>query len=66
MRFLRLLLFLLCEVLTLEGAFGQTQDSNQSAAAKIKVRTILVNEAVTVRNHDGRMLHNLEFKDFKI
>lgn len=66
MKSILLLLFLLCEVLTVEGVFAQTQDSNQSAAAKIRVRTILVNEPVTVRNHDGQMVHNLEPKDFKV
>jgi VWFA-related protein len=63
MKSILLLLFLL---LTREGAFAQAQDSSQSVAAKIKVRTILVNEPVTVRNHDGHMVHNLEPKDFKI
>jgi VWFA-related protein len=63
MRYIVLLLFF---PLTLEGAFAQAQDFNQSAAAKIKVRTILVNEPVTVRNHDGQMVHSLELKDFKI
>lgn len=62
MRSILLLLFLLP---ILEGAFAQAQNS-QSAGAKIKVRTILVNEPVTVRNHDGQMVHNLEPKDFKI
>jgi VWFA-related protein len=62
MRFL-LLLFL---SLALEDAFAQAQDSSQSMATKIKVRTILVNEPVTVRNHDGQMVHNLEPEDFKI
>lgn len=63
MKSIVILLFLL---LALEGAFGQAQDSSQSEDAKIKVRTILVNEPVTVRNHDGQMVHNLEPKDFKI
>lgn len=63
MRHILLFLFLL---LTLEGAFAQAQDTSQAAGAKIKVRTILVNEPVTVRNHDGQMIHNLEPKDFKI
>jgi hypothetical protein len=63
MRSILLFLFL---IFTLEGAFAQTQDSSQSVAPKIKVRTILVNEPVTIRNHDGKMVHNLEPKDFKI
>jgi VWFA-related protein len=63
MRSILLFLFLL---LTLEGGFAWAQDSSQSVAAKIKVRTILVNEPVTVRNHDGQMVHNLEPKNFKI
>lgn len=63
---MRSILLLLFSLPTLEGAFVQAQDSGQSVAAKIKVRTILVNEPVTVRNHDGQMVHNLEPKDFKI
>jgi VWFA-related protein len=63
MRSILLFLFLL---LTLEGGFAWAQDSRQSVAAKIKVRSILVNEPVTVRNHDGQMVHNLEPKNFKI
>jgi hypothetical protein len=63
MKSILLLYFLL---VTLEGAYTQAQDTSQSVAAKIKVRTILVNEPVTVRNHDGRMVHNLEPKDFRI
>jgi VWFA-related protein len=63
MKSILLFLFLLP---TLEGAFAHAQDSSQSEGARIKVRTILVYEPVTVRNHDGQMMHNLEAKDFKI
>jgi len=44
----------------------QSQDSGQTSGAKIKVQTILVNEPVTVRNADGRMVHNLALEDFRI
>jgi VWFA-related protein len=53
-------------VLSVEVIHAQTQESNQTPAAKIKTQTILVNEPVTVRNADGRMVPNLEPKDFKI
>lgn len=63
MRSILLALFLLP---SFQGAFAQAQDSSESGAAKIKVRTIVVNEPVTVRNHGGQMVHHLESKDFKI
>jgi VWFA-related protein len=34
--------------------------------SKIKVRTVLVNTPVTVRNEKGEMVHNLEQSDFRI
>ena len=38
----------------------------QKAPAPIKVRTVLVNTPVTVRNEKGEMVHNLEESDFRI
>jgi VWFA-related protein len=38
----------------------------QSGQAPIKVRTILVNTPVTVRNEKGEMVHDLEESDFQI
>ena len=58
--------FSLSGVLAVEVIHAQTQESSQTSAAKIKTQTILVNEPVTVRNADGRMVPNLEPKDFKI
>jgi VWFA-related protein len=34
--------------------------------SKIKVRTVLVNTPVTVRNEKGEMVHNLEESDFRV
>jgi len=58
--------FSLSGVLAAEVIHAQTQESNRTSAAKIKTQTILINEPVTVRNADGRMVPNLEPKDFKI
>src|SRR5271169_599825 len=38
----------------------------QHAPPKIKVRTVLVNTPVTVRDEKGQMVHNLEVSDFRI
>jgi VWFA-related protein len=38
----------------------------QKAPAPIRVRTVLVNTPVTVRNEKGEMVHNLEESDFRI
>jgi VWFA-related protein len=38
----------------------------QKAPPKIKVRTVLVNTPVTVRNEKGEMVHSLEESDFRI
>jgi VWFA-related protein len=38
----------------------------QEAPAAIKVRTLLVNTPVTVRNEKGEMVHDLEESDFRI
>ena len=35
-------------------------------APKIKVRTVLVNTPVTVRDEQGEMVHNLEESDFRV
>lgn len=38
----------------------------QKGPAPIKIRTVLVNTPVTVRNEKGEMVHNLEESDFRI
>src|ERR1700731_362291 len=38
----------------------------QAAPTAIKVRTVLVNTPVTVRNEKGEMVHDLEESDFRI
>src|SRR5258708_33395374 len=38
----------------------------QGPPSPIKIRTVLVNTPVTVRNENGEMVHNLEESDFRI
>jgi len=57
------------------GAYGQAPEGPmtpqqgveiQKAPANIRVRTVLVNTPVTVRDAKGEMVHNLEESDFRI
>ncbi len=61
--------------IALRGAFAQAPAGPitpqpdvtiQKAPAAIKVRTVLVNTPVTVRNERGEMVHDLEETDFRI
>ena len=49
-----------------EGPMTPDPSVKVQQAPKIKVRSILVNTPVTVRNEKGEMVHNLEAADFKI
>lgn len=47
--------------------FSQAAASQESpSSAKITIRSILVNEPVTVRNSRGNMVHNLEARNFRV
>jgi VWFA-related protein len=49
------------------GAHAQVQkDSAEPSQTKIKVQSILVNQPVTVRDSNGRMVHNLEVSNFRL
>lgn len=50
-----------------EATWAQAQqESAPPVGTSIKIRSILVNEPVTVRDAKGSMVHNLETKDFRI
>jgi len=62
-------------LLLVTGAYGQAPEGPmtpqpgiiiQKAPPNIRVRTVLVNTPVTVRNGKGEMVHNLEESDFRI
>jgi VWFA-related protein len=44
----------------------EQQESAPPVGTSIKIRSILVNEPVTVRDTKGTMIHNLDAKDFRI
>jgi len=49
------------------AAHAQVQkDSTEPSQTKIKVQSILVNQPVTVRDSNGRMVHNLELSNFRV
>jgi VWFA-related protein len=65
----------LCALLFAAPAYGQAPEGPmspqpgmeiQKAPPNIRVRTVLVNTPVTVRNVKGEMVHNLEESDFRI
>lgn len=58
--------FCLAVLLSAREVHAQSLNSGQTQGEKIKVQTVLVNEPVTVRSADGRMVHNLALQDFRI